>query len=99
MNLENDPKAGRRCPQCGADLPPHVPAECCPKCLLKAAMATTPCVLPGESALATTSAAGVKRGLPEPGAQLGHYSIVRLLGTGGMGAVFEAQDNESGRRV
>jgi eukaryotic-like serine/threonine-protein kinase len=99
MNLENEPKAGHRCPHCGADLPPHVPAECCPKCLLKAAMATSPCVLPGDSALATTSAAGASRGLPEPGAQLGHYSIVRLLGTGGMGAVFEAQDIESGRRV
>jgi serine/threonine protein kinase len=30
---------------------------------------------------------------------LGHYRIVRLLGKGGMGAVFEADDMDSGRRV
>jgi eukaryotic-like serine/threonine-protein kinase len=99
MNAENQPQAGHRCPQCGAELPPHVPAASCPKCLLKAAMATSPCVPLGESGLATTSTAGAHRGLPEPGAQLGHYSIMRLLGSGGMGAVFEAQDLESGRRV
>jgi serine/threonine protein kinase len=39
------------------------------------------------------------RGLPQPGEQLGHYSIIRLLGAGGMGAAFEAEDLESGRRV
>lgn len=39
------------------------------------------------------------RGLPDAGAELGHYRIVRLLGRGGMGAAFEAEDLESGRRV
>jgi hypothetical protein len=42
---------------------------------------------------------GKSRGLPQPGEQLGHYSIIRLLGAGGMGAVYEAQDLESGRRI
>jgi len=65
-----------------ARTPAHVPVESCPKCLLKAAMATSPCAPPAESALATTSAPRANRGLPEPGAQLGHYTIVRLLGSG-----------------
>ena len=39
------------------------------------------------------------RGLPQPGEQFGHYAILRVLGAGGMGAVYEAQDQESGRRV
>ena len=44
--------------------------------------------------------AGTKsRGLPQPGEQFGHYAIVRALGAGGMGAVYEAEDLESGRRV
>jgi serine/threonine protein kinase len=48
----------------------------------------------------STAGAGTKsRGLPQPGEQFGHYTIVRALGAGGMGAVYEAEDLESGRRV
>lgn len=36
--------------------------------------------------------------LPVGGA-FGHFRIVRLLGSGGMGQVFEAEDTQSGRRV
>src|SRR5262245_12717099 len=34
-----------------------------------------------------------------PGARLGKYQIVRLLGAGGMGAVYEATHSEIGKRV
>lgn len=37
--------------------------------------------------------------LPEPGERFGNYQIVRLLGKGGMGAVYEAEQLDSGRRV
>jgi serine/threonine protein kinase len=36
---------------------------------------------------------------PVPGQVFGNYRIVRLLGQGGMGAVYEAEDELSARRV
>jgi uncharacterized RDD family membrane protein YckC len=36
---------------------------------------------------------------PQPGSRFGGYDIVRLLGSGGMGMVFEAEQVETGRRV
>jgi len=89
--------AGRRCPQCGADLPGDLPPELCPKCLLKAGLPTQPPTGPQGTIIVT--AESLSPGLPAPGGQLGHYHIVRSLGGGGMGNVFEAEDLENGRRV
>src|ERR1051326_6107329 len=33
------------------------------------------------------------------GERIGHYKIIRLLGAGGMGEVYLAQDTELGRRI
>jgi len=95
---ENTPSAKRRCVGCGAELPGNTPPDLCPKCLLKLAMETQPG--PGPGGTVIRPGAGPKsRGLPQPGEQFGHYSIIRALGAGGMGAVFDAEDLESGRRV
>lgn len=84
-----------KCPRCGAKLAETSVGGLCPACLLCAGMdtgSTRVCDAPGPSNRGT-------KGLPQPGDCFGHYTIVRLLGQGGMGAVFEAQDVESGRRV
>lgn len=97
-NLENTSSAKRKCVGCGAELPGNTPADLCPKCLLKLAMETQPG--PGPGGTVVLSGAEVKsRALPQPGEQFGHYTIIRALGAGGMGAVYEAEDLESGRRV
>src|SRR5512140_2143511 len=86
----------RTCPECGAPLPTGE-LQLCPKCLLRAGM-TQPAELPDKTEVIEAQVHN-RRGLPEPGDELGHYKILRVLGEGGMGAVFEAQDMENGRRV
>jgi hypothetical protein len=94
---QDNTSAGRRCPQCGAELPANLPPDLCPKCLLKTGLATQPQT--GPMGTVSASVESRSRGLPQPGEQLGHYRIVRSLGGGGMGTVFEAEDLENGRRV
>ena len=81
----------RICPACRAPLPPDAPAGLCPACLLQSgALLTT------GGAQASTAGATPR---PHPDADFGSYRIIRLLGQGGMGEVYEAEQLATGRRV
>ena len=89
-----------RCPECGSPLHDEFARGLCPRCLMGFGLAASG----GETE--TASDLGPKTRVSErknprfsDGDDFGHFRIVRLLGQGGMGEVYEAEDLESGRRV
>jgi uncharacterized RDD family membrane protein YckC len=86
-----------KCKRCGAVIPKTSTEKLCPACLMSGAMEPL-----GDGAETISVAAGQSLSLFGPSdfpCEFGGYRLLGLLGRGGMGAVYEAEQLATGRRV
>ncbi len=105
----SNPEPANLCPRCGK--PVSISQGICPSCLLSDQLMNTslnqtldfasrPLIENPEQDLSIDDAGKAQWHDPlAPGLRVGQFEIVKRLGRGGMGTVYEAQDVENQRRV
>ena len=83
------------CARCGVPIPVGAPDRLCPACLMSGALNAS-----GDATVSMRPPpAEAPLGSAELHGEFGGYRLVGLLGRGGMGTVYEAEQLASGRRV
>lgn len=86
----------RTCTECGAELADDALRGLCARCLLQNGLEN---LTDPEATVVAAGGPGQPHALPNVGERFGPYRIVRRLGMGGMGVVYEAEELETRRRV
>jgi len=77
----------KQCPKCGSSLPVNALGGVCPKCLMMIG-------LKGKANIATEDSSFIEG----PDTKINHYELLELIGEGGMGLVYLAQQKEPVKR-